>query len=565
MEDGKVVIKTDLDTKSFEEQIRQTENKLNRLEKAYQKAMNPPKGMQVNKEAIQKLRLEIEKTSNKLISLKDKQDSLSKSSLIEMPNIMGNIGRSVDGITRKIVRWGLAVFGVRSAYNAIRSAMDTIASQDEQLAADIEYMKNALAYTLEPVVRGIVNLMKQLMFYVGYIVKAWTGKDIFANANKSLKGATGSAKALNKELNKTTASFDEMNVLNDTSSGGGGAGGGGALPSFDLTQGFQGEVPAWLEWIANNKDIVIAALFGIAAGITAIKLGASGLMALGIGIAVAGIVLLVEDIIKFIKDPSWDNFANILRDLAIILAGVAIAMLAVNAANPIAWILVAIAVVAALAAAVIKNWDTIKETLGKVGAWINDHIIKPVGEFFSGLWKGIVDGVKDGIKKIKDFFNGLPDFFKGLIKKINSLLEKIGTAVGEVISGAFKGVVNGILWAIENILNTPIKAVNKLINVINKVPGINLGKLSTFNLPRLAKGGIINQPSRGVPVGSAIGGESGAEGVIPLTDSQQMALLGEAIGRYITVNANITNTMNGRVISRELQKIQNENDFAFNK
>ena len=90
-------------------------------------------------------------------------------------------------------------------------------------------------------------------------------------------------------------------------------------------------------------------------------------------------------------------------------------------------------------------------------------------------------------------------------------------------------------------------------------------RLRRFNLPRMAKGGIINQPGRGVMVGSAIAGERGAEGVIPLTDSQQMELLGEAIGRYITVNASITNTMNGRVISRELQKINNENDFAYNR
>ena len=53
--------------------------------------------------------------------------------------------------------------------------------------------------------------------------------------------------------------------------------------------------------------------------------------------------------------------------------------------------------------------------------------------------------------------------------------------------------------------------------------------------------------------------------VIPLTDSQQMALLGEAIGRYITVNANITNTMNGRVISREIQRVQNNSNFAMNR
>ena len=84
-------------------------------------------------------------------------------------------------------------------------------------------------------------------------------------------------------------------------------------------------------------------------------------------------------------------------------------------------------------------------------------------------------------------------------------------------------------------------------------------------LPRLAVGGIINQPGRGVPYHGAVIGERGAEAVIPLTDSQQMALLGETIGKYITINANITNTMNGRVISREIQRIQTGNDFVLNR
>jgi hypothetical protein len=43
-----------------------------------------------------------------------------------------------------------------------------------------------------------------------------------------------------------------------------------------------------------------------------------------------------------------------------------------------------------------------------------------------------------------------------------------------------------------------------------------------------------------------------------------METLGEAIGRYITINANITNTMNGRVISRQLQQIMASQDFAYN-
>ena len=84
-------------------------------------------------------------------------------------------------------------------------------------------------------------------------------------------------------------------------------------------------------------------------------------------------------------------------------------------------------------------------------------------------------------------------------------------------------------------------------------------------MPRLAKGGIINQPGRGIPVGSAIGGERGQEGVIPLTDSQQMQLLGEAIGKYINLNATIPIYMGNRQIAREIKKINAQNDFAFNE
>lgn len=43
-----------------------------------------------------------------------------------------------------------------------------------------------------------------------------------------------------------------------------------------------------------------------------------------------------------------------------------------------------------------------------------------------------------------------------------------------------------------------------------------------------------------------------------------METLGETIGRYITINANIENRMNGRLISRQLQTIRNDQDFAYN-
>jgi hypothetical protein len=543
--DGYVTIGTKLDSSMIDKQINLLEDKLEGLIEEYD-VLEKAKPFEGQNKELLKLGNEIDRTRKKLAKLK------------QQPTIdFSDMGNGIQKVTRRIGKMALAVFGIRSAFMFVRNAINTIAADDEQLKADIDYMKSAIAYTLEPVVRGIVNLAKQLMFYVGYIIKAWTGINIFENANKSLKGANQQAKALSKQL----AGFDEMNVLSDSSS----ASGGGVMPSFDLSQ-LQGEVPWWIDWIAKNKDTVIAVISGITAALISMKLlGLDPILSLGIGIAITGIILLIKDVIKFIKDPSWNNFANILKDLAIILAGVAVAMLAVNAANPIAWILLAIAVVAALAAAVIKHWNEIKTVLGKVGSWIYDHIIKPIGDFFTNLWNGIVNGLKWAVDLIKNAFNNVVNFFRNIVSNIINLFREIGIKVGDVISGAFKGVVNGVLWAVENILNTPIRTINSLIRTINKIPGINIGTLGEFRLPRLAKGGIINQPGRGIPVGSAIGGERGQEGVIPLTDSQQMALLGKEIGRYITVNANITNTMNGRVISRELQKVQNDSNFAFNR
>lgn len=94
--------------------------------------------------------------------------------------------------------------------------------------------------------------------------------------------------------------------------------------------------------------------------------------------------------------------------------------------------------------------------------------------------------------------------------------------------------------------------------------GINLSTLPTFNLPRLKVGGIINMPNKGTMLGSAIGGEAGREGVIPLTDQQAMAELGREIGRHVLVNLTNITQMNGRVIGRELKQVQSEQEFAFN-
>ena len=504
--DGWVSIGTKLDTKNFDAQIEQVQKKLDDIESTLEIGQSGV--FKLTESEMVDLNAEAEKLRNRLKGLKDQQDKLGRSNLVSVKRIMEDIGNSTGKVIKQIGRWTLAIFGVRAVYSFVRNSINTIANDNEQLKTDIDYMRDALAYSIEPIITKIVDLAKQLMFYGAYLIQAWTGKNIFENANKSLKGANKQA----KDLKKTMAGFDEMNVLTDNSSSGGGS----ATPSFDLTGLENMKEPKWLimikdigQWIIDNwQDVVF--------GLLLTKLFIDLLTGNWIGVVIDLIGLLVIAFFR-VKD------------------------------------------------AIITIYEEGKIALGMFLGWIYDKFIKPLGEFFGTLWNGIVIGFEMAGNSIKTKFNSIVNFFKNIINTIIGLFKTIGTKVGDVLGGAFKAVINGVLKAIENILNSPIKAINGLINVINKVPGINLGKLSTFSLPRLAVGGIVNMPSRGVPIGGAIAGEAGAEGVIPLTNSQAMETLGQAIGKYVTINANITNTMNGRVISRELQKVNSSSDFAFNR
>ena len=601
--DGYVTIGTMVDTKDFDSQMTYIESKMLDIEDKLEKA---DMGFEVGD--TQKLEAEYEKLGNQLIDLKKKQEkynqSIREASLSGLNNIQNQltgIGNSVSNITKKVGRWALAVFGIRSAYMFVRQSMSVLSQYNETMANQLSNIRLVLATALEPVINRILSLVITLLNYLNYITKAWFGLDLFARASElSSKGIAdnlGSGAKSAKEIKKQLAGFDEMNVLQsqeDTSGGAGGGAGGADIPKFDLPEV---EIPEWLKWIVDHKDEVIAGLLGIAGALTALKLGLSPLKSLGIGLAIGGIVYAIESLLKYLKDPSWENFGKIIIGIGIAIVGVGIAIGA--------WPLIIAGVIVAIVGLILSNWEKIKaffqsgidwlkgksdwihKTFGDTVGNIYDLIVSSLGDLlkivdavftswkktfdgfikfikgvFSGDWKKAWEGIKDmaGAQ-----IEGLVKIFQAVFNSLKNLFKTLGSTIGNIIGGAFKGIINGILSKVESTINSFFRMINGAIGIINKLPGVNISRMNYISFPRLAKGGIVNMPGRGVPVGNAIAGERGAEGVIPLTDSQQMALIGEAIGRYVTINANITNTMNGRVISRELKKVQNDSDFAYNR
>ena len=390
---------------------------------------------------------------------------------------------------------------MRNQLTSLRNGFISLLKQNDDFSNGLGQIKANLMTAFAPIYNAclpaINSLMNSLARLAGTIAMFTSG--LFGT---SIDDARKSAKGLSKDLNKVgssaknasgnLASFDNLEVIGSSNSSGGVD---NNSVNYDAEISYNQKLldilNAVKDFIVENKELILGFLSGIAFGILAIKLGVEGIEGLAFGTILAGIVILIQSIVEFIQDPSWDNFAKILQWLAILLTGVAIAMLAVNAANPVAWIILAIAMIVALVAVIIKNWDTVKNVLGSVGDWIYNHIIKPVADFFSGLWQGIKNGVNSSVQWVKDKFWSIIDFFNNLISKIVGFFKSLGTKVGNAIGSAFITVINGVLGAVENILNFPIKSINKLIKTINKVPGINLGTLPTFKLPRLASGAVI--------------------------------------------------------------------------
>lgn len=679
-----------------EDKIRESAQlKINQLTEQYEQYLKDAddKVKDIDRD-LEKTTSEQGKLNAKVTELKQKQDGIINSNS-QMPMQMTSIGNGIENVIKKVARWGLAIFGIRSAYMFVRQAMSSLSGYNEQIGTDVEYIRFALATALQPVIEGIIKLVYKLLVYTAYIIKAWFGVNIFAKAtakafqdtNKAVKNTNKSA----KELQKTLAGFDEMNILQqngDSTLGGGGGGVGIKAPSVDLSDWENVEIPGWIKWIAENKDKVLSFFADIIALIATVKIAAflmdllniskvldamSGLalfgMLAGIAITVMGIYQTIRGLIDWIADPTWENFKKILDGLETVLIGVGIAMVALNASNPLGWIAIGIGAIGKFIGALSDNEShllTTKEATKQLKeaqeelTKATDSYVSAVDraenaeqalkdaeekhgisgkELFNMVKHGTLDyknmndaqrevykayleneSAKKNLKKTtKDLEKATHDETLASLEKKRALAEESGNydklkksiieAVKEekismsearemilkamtqmdektqqtfvkdmpasILKAFDKGEYEGKMFAFEKFWNGFIADLDKNIDVNVTATYTTKGSSKKKNakgamfypsmLPKLAVGGIINMPGSGVPYHGSIIGERGAEAVVPLTDSQQMALLGEAIGKYITVNATMINQMNGRVISRELQRVQNDSDFAYNR
>lgn len=270
--------------------------------------------------AVDRTTLAYKQTKDNVTLYKAKIESVNiqkqQAQVDQLKNGFKKMNTSVSSSIKHIGRLALGIFSVASAYRLMSSASSTLGQYDEQYATNLEYIRYLIAQTIAPALKYVVNLASTLLSYLNYIAQAWFKVTLFSkNSSKNFMKARESTSKIKKDLQTTP--FDEMNVLSDTSNSGTS---GAVVPSIDPSM-LQGEVPDWLKWIADNKDLILSIMAGITAGLLAWKLGLDGIKALGIGLLIGGILYAIESLIEYLKDPSWKNFGKIITGIGVALIG----------------------------------------------------------------------------------------------------------------------------------------------------------------------------------------------------------------------------------------------------
>lgn len=605
------------------------------------------------------IRGQMQQTKNEMDKIKQIQD---------VDKQLDSIGKKTSSILKKIAQWGLAIVGIKGIYSAIKQSMGIIAQYDKQISTDLEYMKYAIAMSMKPIIEWLIKALYKIMQYVNYISNAWFGYNLFKDAGvKDFEKSLNKSNKTAKELKKTLSGFDEVNVLQDTSSASDNA---NIIPSLDLSKVEQIDVPDWVKWIADHKDEIIqlAEVVGIAFGIGKISsilsnismlFGASGSAGSVGGVGLKGLFSSIAAIaaiaagIKIIIDCGkkiWDDLNhlgdeidgitekakgynkafkeavdptdvevmnNLIETQNVNFQGAVDMLKKANGPlgklghNAKSWAKSSLAVVENSKATVDKLYEEYKlstttkerkqeileilegmkekqrDIITDAQEW-TDETDNAYDAFFDT--SHIIHDIKDDLGIVEEQTEGIHetgiDFIDNLNRKMGLLKdteEDLQTPWGELRNTAI-GILNEISnykigdkkFNMKAILDTGV--INKALDAYDKFKANSTGLwgqsitlllnplMNNLRQYRAASGAIVNLPGHGVPVGNnVLAGEKGREGVIPLTDPNAMAQLGEEIGKWVNIAIDNRMVVDGRVLATATNNQINKENFLLNR
>lgn len=208
-------------------------------------------------------------------------------------------------------------------------------------------------------------------------------------------------------------------------------------------------------------------------------------------------------------------------------------------------------------------WNKISEVITAIIDFVN-NLFKKISDIINNIWSKIQDvmnKVKDKVQGVIDninkYFNNIKstvsDVFNNIWSKVQGVMDKVGNKISNVLQGVqnswngLKGFVSGVFGGIEGavsslvgsvkgMVNGVIGGINGAISIINKIPGVHIGRI-----PRLERGGVLKRGQIGLLEGN------GAEAVVPL--ERNKAWIRAVAKDMAQIMPSVTTNNNGQTIN----------------
>lgn len=208
-------------------------------------------------------------------------------------------------------------------------------------------------------------------------------------------------------------------------------------------------------------------------------------------------------------------------------------------------------------------WSKVSEVVTAIVGFVN-NLFKTVSDVVGKIWSKIQDSmnkVRDKVQGVIDninkYFNNVKstvsDVFNGIWSKVQGVMDNVGNKISNVLQGiqnawsglkefvggvfgGIEGAVSSLVGSVKGMVNGVIGGINGAIGIINKIPGVHIGKI-----PRLERGGVLKRGQIGLLEGN------GAEAVVPL--ERNKAWIRAVAKDMAQIMPSVTTNNNGQTIN----------------
>ena len=227
--------------------------------------------------------------------------------------------------------------------------------------------------------------------------------------------------------------------------------------------------------------------------------------------------------------PLWEELEPLLQSV-----GGALGKLWDTISTVIGWIVGAVG--GSLLTGIASAFKEIVEIITKAIGSITD-IVKGIIQFIDGIIHGdfqkIIDGITNILQGLISFiantfktswrvaWEGIMGVFRGLFQLLPDFIKKPINSVIGFINGMLKAVVDGVNWVIRKINTLSFKVPDWVPGIGGQQWGFNFRTFTAYQIPYLANGGVIEQPTVAM-MGEYAGASNNPEIATPQSLLQQI-------------------------------------------